>query len=119
MTERWWGGSYILHNAPPNIWLETHSSLTASSSVPAQWGRREEKWRANRKEEKKQQCGPQMTRDPRLNQSSQSHIRAHDQRTRGGEKTKKDDCLFLVSAPGNDGGRRIREPGEQEQQTWI
>lgn len=27
----------MLQKGPPNIWLETHSSLTVSNSIAAQW----------------------------------------------------------------------------------
>lgn len=31
--------AYMVLEVPPNIWLEKHSSLTVSSSIPAQWVR--------------------------------------------------------------------------------
>lgn len=63
---------------------------------PSTVGPREEKWRANKAHEEKQQSiqqpGPRMTRGPRLKESSRWHIRP--QRS-----------LFLASLPENDAGR--------------
>lgn len=86
------GGGYMLREGPPNIWQETHSSLTVSNSIPAQQVREKRKGEERRggikeeeeeEDEKKQkeqsiyQSGLRMTRDHCLCESSQCYLRPH------------------------------------------
>lgn len=71
MTERSGGVQRIRSN----IWPGDTFQFDSEQLNPSPVGPREDEWRANKTDEKKQQSGPQMTRDPRPNESSQSHVR--------------------------------------------